>query len=732
MKIIKENRLGSKETKTKLKMQALFERFPLFDIFDRSTFRFQSNDHGSSKSASNDFDELELCNNDDVIRIEIENIDRVLEDLICVDPSIRIYICNVNTGKNISSPVTIGKKGLHTTESAAQSKICSNTVQCDEIVIIQQKYQQILDQNTILFFEVLDCFCAPRIGSSNACNNNDLHGARSIAWGFLKPIGKNGTTVNIGTRRMPELTSTNHESKQADFESTTTGTERCCLQLFNWQHDSWLIQRQAKRLGLSSPSIPLVFLQYLRQRRRLLRQSLSICISPHQNVCTRQALEFVLKPGADANECSSNESDEIIEHENQFNTTKENRNESEDIDIDLIREYSRHPDSKCIIPDRHFLTLNYCGASALAFSHSGDLLAVASNIHQLCVHDLCKGETCYAASYRHHGAILNLSWSLDDSIVACTSKDGTISVHRIEESMMMGNDKRCHKIEFVEPPSHPTVLAFHPFSSTIPVLVIGSSDGIITLWNLASERKDSNLELLGDKVCHQKAVNAITCDESNGRVYTGDDEGNIIIWRPKSESIMKGSDFEVLFQLRTNALRALSSKPILNLSLRRQSREKRDDTESTAGRELLITVQSNSTRLFVYDLADHELTNFCIDAEGKEAKFRIATFSPDEKYVVGGTEDGKVMVMDSCGIRKKVGIVRQGERWAIGISSNICFILSVFSLQSNHDNMSLDQQVTGLVWSPSKHLLAVSYSSNYAVVIYSNQLDNENDASTIT
>ena len=134
----------------------------------------------------------------------------------------------------------------------------------------------------------------------------------------------------------------------------------------------------------------------------------------------------------------------------------------------------------------------------------------------------------------------------------------------------------------------------------------------------------------------------------------------------------------------------------------------------------------------MYDLADHELTNFCIDAEGKEAKFRIATFSPDEKYVVGGTEDGKVMVMDSCGIRKKVGTVRQGERWAIVISSNICFILSVFSLQSNHDNMSLDQQVTGLVWSPSKHLLAVSYSSNYAVVIYSNQLDNENDASTIT
>ena len=634
-------------------MQALFERLSLFD---RSTFKFQSNDHGSSKSASNDFDELELCNNDDVIRIEIENIDRVVEDLICVDPSICIRICNVNTGKSISSPATIGKKALHTIESAAQSKICSSTVQCDETVIIQQKYHQILDQNIIVFFEVLDCLHAPSIGSSNACNDNDLNGATRIAWGFLKPIGKNGT-VNIGTRRMPELTSSNNESK--DFESTTTGihTKRCRLQLFNWQHDSRLIQRQAKRLGLS-PSIPLVFLQYLRQRRRLLRQSLSICIGPHQNVCTRQALGFAQKPGAEE---TNHGGDEIIEHQNQYNTSEENRNETKDIDIDLIRQYSRFPDSKCMIPDRHFLTLNYSGATALAFSHSGNLLAVASNIHQLCVHDLCTGEKNYVASYRHHGVILDLSWSLDDSIVACTSKDGTISVHRIEESMMMGNDKRCYKIEFVEPPSYPRVLAFHPFSSTIPVLIIGSSDGKITLWNLASERKDSNLELLGEKICHQKAVNAITCDGSNGRVYTGDDEGNIIIWRPKSESIIKGSDFEVLFQLRTNALRALSSKPILNLSLRRQSRENRDDPESAAGRELLITIQGNNPSLFVYDLADHELTNFCIDAEGKETKFRMANFSPDEKYVVGGTEDGKVMVMDSCGIRKKVCRSRRKE-----------------------------------------------------------------------
>jgi hypothetical protein len=32
----------------------------------------------------------------------------------------------------------------------------------------------------------------------------------------------------------------------------------------------------------------------------------------------------------------------------------------------------------------------------------------------------------------------------------------------------------------------------------------------------------------------------------------------------------------------------------------------------------------------------------------------MATFSPDGKYVVGGTNNGKLLVMDACGIQKKV------------------------------------------------------------------------------
>jgi|AntRauTorckE5430_2_1112549.scaffolds.fasta_scaffold01490_3 WD40 repeat protein len=631
-------------------MQALVKYFPLFDFFGQSTFHIQSVGHDSSKEPSHDLDLSQLCDNNDVVRIDIDSMEL---DLLCIDPFIRIHVCNTSTGKSVCIPAIIGKKYVYAT---AQSKTCNGASQWNGTVIIKVDYRRILDQSTIILFEVLECgyLAGDTTISNNACNDDAFKGSNSIAWGFLKPISKNGT-VNVGTREPMISRSENDDCKEANIDSLhfESNAKRCRLQLFSWQYESWYVQRQARRLGFLSSNIPLVFQQYLRQRRKSLLPFLSIRIAPHQNMCTRQSPDFAPKTYIQEDREDSKDGEEIIEHQNQDNNIIKDEVKGETNTIDLIHEYSRLPNDKCLIPDHLFMTLNHCGAAALAFSHSGEFLAVASNTHQLHVHNLCTGETIYVASYHHHGHILNLAWSLDDSIVACASKDGTFSVHLIKESKMMADNERCHDIQFVEPPLHPRALIFHPFSSKIPVIVIGLSDGKVALWNLASTLTDSNMDLLGRVQRHHQAVSAITCDASNGRLYTGDDGGNIIIWKPKSEQIMKGSDFEVLFQIRSNVLHALSSKSILHLSLRCQACEKRDGTGSK-GKELLITAQNDSMTLFNYDLTSHQLTNFCIDAEGKQAEFKMATFSPDGRYVVGGTNNGKLLVMDACGIQKKV------------------------------------------------------------------------------
>ena len=135
-----------------------------------------------------------------------------------------------------------------------------------------------------------------------------------------------------------------------------------------------------------------------------------------------------------------------------------------------------------------------------------------------------------------------------------------------------------------------------------------------------------------------------------------------MIWKPTSNDPIRGIDFEVLVQL--DGLREITGKPISYLSLEpayniggitSTTSTTRNDT-TTRSRQLLVTIQKEHNCLFVYDLTSHELVSFGINTETKQSAFTVAKFSPDGRFVVGGTKNGKIVLMDSSGIHKKVSV----------------------------------------------------------------------------
>jgi len=446
--------------------------------------------------------------------------------------------------------------------------------------------------------------------------------ATHIMWGYLKPIGGNND-VNIGTRKI-----ISDESKEDEIV-----LKRCRLQLFKWQKDTWLVRRQAKRMGLYY-HVPKVYLQYLRKHYCMLDSSLYISIGPTPRELHSRRIKAP---------------EQIREGEKKDEIPSYDVNSS----INLIRQFERLPEERCQIPDNILFRYDHKGALAASFSSTGEFLAVVSKSHQIHVLNLCTRETEYVSTRCHYEDIVDVVWSKNDSAICCASLDGTISIHLPQElATRQGSqfDTKCYDVLYVEPPSHPTSLSFFSVATNIPIIIVGLNDGAVGFYNLA--REPYRMELLAGIRCHTKAVQAIEIDASNARIYTGDDNGKIVIWKTTSDNPTSGMDFEVLLQLDT--LRETAGNPILYLSLYQSHRSalKVNDANVTS-RKLLITIEKEENCLYLYDLESHELASFGILTETKQSAFKVAKFSPDGRFVFGA-KDGKIELLDSSGIQKKV------------------------------------------------------------------------------
>jgi WD40 repeat protein len=602
------------------------------------------------------------CHGDDILLIKIEEIDNDIDE-ICIDPFIRVHPCCATSGKYLPNLMTRRSRNIRSNKNeqfveslpASQSQHRLRGRQSnkrkdgtafqwiEENLIIHYEYGKILHPDTILLFEVLDRGCVNHSPASDGMKEKE---ATSLMWGFLKPIGRNNH-VHIGTRAQPSSTSPPQgESKVENFSPISSirnsdneleikSSSRCQLQLFKWQRDSWFVRRQAKRWGFSSSLIPAVYLQYLRKHYHVHHHSsLIVNIGPISRPPSPTTGK-VVKEGSEEQKMN-HQDEEDVENGKDAVDDKPLHNR--------ICQYARQPEEKCLIPDIIHSRFNHNGAFQTSFSNSGDHLAIASKSCQVYVHNLKTGETEYESSHHHHGDIVGIAWSMDDSMVSCASLDGTISIHKLEDQfdhrymyIKESPQQRCFKVFFVGALLTPTSFLFYPTLEQIPLIIAGLNDGSVSLWNVTRESSQQS-DLLSGIRCHSTAVQAVEVDSSNGRMYTGDEKGKIVIWKPKSKHVINGKDFEVLLQI--DSQREIFGKAIINLSL---------NPANERSKQLLITTRAEENCLFVYDLVSHDLAPFGIHTETKYSAFTVAKYSPDGRFVLGGTKDGRIALLQSFG-----------------------------------------------------------------------------------
>ena len=574
---------------------------------------------------------------DDVLlKIYIDHLDSDFDhDDVFLETCIRVHICNedgryilpIETTKipinhMVSSEDTTFHEPRGFTSKVKKQQLDNDTNEdvsfsWKENVIFNISYKNLLDESIVILFEILEA----QNCSTQKQDHWDDESYNHVAWGFLKPIGRNGK-CNVGT----------------DIHDVRS----CRLQLFKYEYNSMFVKAQAKKMGLWSESnVPHIFLQYLRKKYVPIEQTLYIQIGPmttdqHSNdLKVIQSFERSTPLESSVEYDEKNVSDESSHH---FITDK------------LFR---REKDDKCLISDRLLYKLEIGRSDVINFSSSGDYLAIAvrdDHSHNVYVYELEIGRVIH--TFRcHSDMITSLEWCSRDKFIATASMDGTIVVNNLRETI-----DRCN-VEEVQPIIFPLLTHSLPihlaFLSITNIEADGPSSSYLVsgckqslkLWSIGQKQFVGDLRYLG----HKAPITAISADDFNRRIFSGDAQGDIIIWKLLNKAKMnciKGSDFEVLYCI--DGMRNLNGRAIRALDLWKMG-EKR----------LVVTTEDEADRnLCIYDFACQTMIPFCSESKLRRKLFTTGVFSPDGELVLCGTSDGELYFVDSSsGISHEVSTI---------------------------------------------------------------------------
>jgi WD40 repeat protein len=343
---------------------------------------------------------------------------------------------------------------------------------------------------------------------------------------------------------------------------------------------------------------------------------------------------------------------------------------------------ARASNSACLVPNEplHTFPGGANGATAVSISPNGSLLAIALEElgHvMLAVHELGSGRR-RMLMHAHHRTVHELCWSADGDSLLSVSADGTAKLWRL------------HLDESSEPPEAAVATLGHPsfvycarmqpvgplgargtLGGSAPLLVLtGCNDCALRLWDAAKE------ELLAVKTEHKARINCITWASETNLIFSADAKGVVRQWElvgPQGAVELKA--------LPPIEKKELDGVPINSLSLHPNRR-----------RLLLQTRQNQILAL------DTRSQHFAARYQGSAcSEYHVrASYSPDGRYVVAGSEDG---------------------RWYLWAEES--------------GNLLLDGHAVGfsgpllqIAWAPTHHVLAMcGYGANNPVRVYAYAAD---------
>jgi len=217
----------------------------------------------------------------------------------------------------------------------------------------------------------------------------------------------------------------------------------------------------------------------------------------------------------------------------------------------------------------------------------------------------------------------------------------------------------------------------------VPLVVTGTFDCAVRLWD---PQTGVDLGLLAGKRVHESYVNCLTFDAKTSRLYSGDGDGTIVIWRKQGTgSANRGEDYVCLRKV--DKLKELRGVPITSLAL---------NPARPTGRGLLL-IMGHMNTLRQFDLSTQRLSQIYFTGVDNMDQIVRATYSPCGTYVIAGSDQGTVMCWNS----------KTGMR----VSSSL-------------DGISYSKPINSITWHPNQHVVAFcSYGGAFPVTLYSADRD---------
>lgn len=205
----------------------------------------------------------------------------------------------------------------------------------------------------------------------------------------------------------------------------------------------------------------------------------------------------------------------------------------------LMSASLRLPGQACQIPTTR-LSILYptpMGASTLAFSHTGHLLAVGcadqDNLYPLVIYEIPSFKPVMVTE-GHRGIIYQFCWNRDDKLLASISADGIVKLWCLDGGLTLKPTGTMPHPCYVYCACFLTGTKWEEGNSN--VLATGAYDSYVRIWSFSSSSsssEESSTQMIGEFRGDSGHINCLVWSAKAALLYAGDSNGVLGVWHQK-------------------------------------------------------------------------------------------------------------------------------------------------------------------------------------------------------
>ncbi|KAJ3169596.1 Jouberin [Geranomyces variabilis] len=417
---------------------------------------------------------------DAVLSVEVHRSDRLIPDIKCQHPFVRVHIVDTLTGRYLQKLDPRRKVTTHN--------------EPDDVNYILPVLTKLLDIVT----------------SRESLERTGTDGYYRIAWAFLKLM--------------------------SSFNQPNTG-RKARLQLYRYPPPDIAVYPEG-------PTQPHVYKVYQLRKHLKYPSTLYVTVAAHAMVSERSVMRRPEAPNeVEIGKETLEQLLAIYNAERRTGASRvaaQRGTESATTSNSKLQQWMRRPGQRCKLPNKMMYRIAATNAFASAFSPDGDLLAVAcvdpvANTNVIKIHAVRTGERV-ATLHGHRDLIYSLAWlDSDDRGLVSASSDGTARVWKANRSGQL-SDRAALVLQH---PAYVYCVSVHPAARDPRKIATACYDRKIRIWALDGHSGGAVIPLQ-TLAGHERNVNCVLFDKDGARLYSADGDGVIRVWSSHVEGAADG------------------------------------------------------------------------------------------------------------------------------------------------------------------------------------------------